>query len=168
MSSQQRVKLLRQNSARACICSISGISMLIFLCFCLSFCFSWRNSDGAEVPASEISSDTLITLSVNSLGILFVYCYASAKQGQANCPYFQAMLRWRNPNSSGHEIFRYRCRGSFIRSLCNFVFADLEMVWKARGLLVNKFNLRLDPKAPICHWKHVLNISVSSEISNGL
>ena len=37
-----------------------------------SFYFSWRNSDGADVPVSEILSDTFITLSADSLGIFFV------------------------------------------------------------------------------------------------
>ena len=45
--------------------------MRIFLCFCLAIYFLWRNSDGADVPVSEILSDTFISLSADSLGIFF-------------------------------------------------------------------------------------------------
>ena len=54
-----------------CIYVISGISIQIFLWICLSFYFSWRNLDGADVPVSEILSDTFISSSADSLGIFF-------------------------------------------------------------------------------------------------
>ena len=64
-------KIVLTTFRQRCIYVISGISMRIFLCICLSCYFSWRNSDGADVPVSEILSDTFTSLSGNSLGIFF-------------------------------------------------------------------------------------------------
>ena len=64
-------KIVLTKFRQRCIYVISGISMWIFLCICLSFYFSWRNLDGADVPESEILSDTFRSLSANSLGIFF-------------------------------------------------------------------------------------------------
>ena len=47
------------------------------------------------------------------------------------------------------------CHGEYIRDLCNFGFADLPNVWQSDAIVVNKFNLEVDVRAIVCHWRHV-------------
>ena len=47
------------------------------------------------------------------------------------------------------------CRGKYINAVCNFKVADLpKLSWEYtdRCLLLNKFNILVDPLAPILHY----------------
>ncbi|TRY61224.1 hypothetical protein TCAL_10076 [Tigriopus californicus] len=47
------------------------------------------------------------------------------------------------------------CKGKNIHSICNFAMGDLEELKKSICFTGNKFNLEVDPVAPICIYKDV-------------
>eukprot|EP00094_Tigriopus_californicus_P011655 TCALIF_11260-PA protein Name:"Similar to GCNT3 Beta-1,3-galactosyl-O-glycosyl-glycoprotein beta-1,6-N-acetylglucosaminyltransferase 3 (Ovis aries)" AED:0.17 eAED:0.20 QI:0/0/0/0.75/1/1/4/0/360 len=67
---------------------------------------------------------------------------------------------WENSKTPLISPFSKRvCYGKIIRWLCNFGVADLPRVWKAKALMINKFNLNVDPLAPLCQWRHVWDLN---------
>ena len=61
----------------------------------------------------------------------------------------------------------FKCRGEFIRRICNLALADLPTIWvQHNSLVANKFNPQVDPRASICHWKHLVYWLVKLVLKN--
>ncbi len=49
------------------------------------------------------------------------------------------------------------CKGEFIRLICYLSVDDLKAVWQSECLIANKFSIRVDPMAILCHLEHIAN-----------
>ena len=47
------------------------------------------------------------------------------------------------------------CYGKWVRLICNLALQDLPSVRQVDALVANKFNLAVDPRAPVCQWRHL-------------
>ena len=50
--------------------------------------------------------------------------------------------------------------------ICNFALRDLPMFQSQNALVANKFHLNVDSRAPVCHWKHLRQLSSSKSSNN--
>ena len=56
-------------------------------------------------------------------------------------------------------LWKDSCAGEMIRDICNFGFGDLYDVWNSDCWVANKFSLKVDANAVVCHVKHIIELN---------